>query len=106
MVAALRESFMTEDGQLDDLFTLDDATITGTSDLLSLTLDFYGVDPNDSIMDFNAALITARRKNTLDEEDIKGQFIRAMHSEYFYQPVVTRLLLLHDQRAAVDLLTV
>ncbi|KAK3268376.1 hypothetical protein CYMTET_23115 [Cymbomonas tetramitiformis] len=154
MVAALREAFVAEDVQLDDLFTLDDATIRvraegnqllfstlellvhpsspasdwlessaqafpadgkrvlleyarkllhadapfqGTSDLFSVTLD-CGVDPNDAIMDFNAALVPARRKNTLDEGDVK-----AMHSEH-YHPVVSRLLL-HDQRAAVDLLT-
>ncbi|KAK3258808.1 hypothetical protein CYMTET_32164 [Cymbomonas tetramitiformis] len=75
----------------------------GTSDLLSATLD-YGEDPNESIMSFNAALAAAKRKNTLDEDDVKGQFIhQAMDSDY-YQPVVSRLLL-HDQRAAESRLT-
>ncbi|KAK3266090.1 hypothetical protein CYMTET_25266 [Cymbomonas tetramitiformis] len=160
MVAALREAFVAEDEQLDDLFILDDANITvreesnqllfstlellvhpsspasdwlesfaqtfpadgkrvllefarkllhadapfqGTSDLLAVELG-YGMDPNDSIMDFNAALAAAKRKNTLDEDDVKGQFIQAMDADY-YRPVVSRLLL-HDQRAAASLLTI
>ncbi|KAK3282230.1 hypothetical protein CYMTET_10016 [Cymbomonas tetramitiformis] len=80
-----------------------DAPFQGTSDLLAVELG-YGMDPNDSIMDFNAALAAAKRKNTLDEDDVKGQFIQAMDADY-YRPVVSRLLL-HDQRAAVSLLTV
>ncbi|KAK3272851.1 hypothetical protein CYMTET_18883 [Cymbomonas tetramitiformis] len=64
----------------------------------------YGMDPNDSIMDFNAALAAAKRKNTLDEDDVKGQFIQAMDADY-YRHVVSRLLL-HDQWAAVSLLTI
>ncbi|KAK3245997.1 hypothetical protein CYMTET_44449 [Cymbomonas tetramitiformis] len=80
-----------------------DAPFQGTSDLLAVELS-YGMDPNDSIMDFNAALAAAKRKNTLDEDDVKGQFIQAMDADY-YKPVVSRLLL-HDQRAAVSLLTV
>ncbi|KAK3276166.1 hypothetical protein CYMTET_15739 [Cymbomonas tetramitiformis] len=48
-----------------------DAPFQGTPDLLSDTLD-YGVDPDESIMSFNAALAAARRKNTLDEDDVKG----------------------------------
>ncbi|KAK3261249.1 hypothetical protein CYMTET_29837 [Cymbomonas tetramitiformis] len=55
-------------------------------------------------MSFNAALAAARRKNTLDEDDVKGQFIQAMDSDY-YRSVVSRLLL-HDQRAAESLLTI
>ncbi|KAK3243346.1 hypothetical protein CYMTET_46993 [Cymbomonas tetramitiformis] len=51
----------------------------GATDLLSVTVDF-GVDPNSAIMDFNAALAAARRKNTLDEDDTKGQFIEALDS--------------------------
>ncbi|KAK3234016.1 hypothetical protein CYMTET_55716 [Cymbomonas tetramitiformis] len=50
---------MAEDERLGDLFVLDDASITGTSDLRSVTLD-YGVDPNESIMSFNAALAAAK----------------------------------------------
>ncbi|KAK3242711.1 hypothetical protein CYMTET_47615 [Cymbomonas tetramitiformis] len=80
-----------------------DAPFQGTSDLLAVELG-YGMDPDDSIMDFNAALAAAKRKNTLDEDDVKGQFIQAMDADY-YRPVVSRLLL-HDQRAAVSLLTV
>ncbi|KAK3275415.1 hypothetical protein CYMTET_16458 [Cymbomonas tetramitiformis] len=39
-------------------------------------------------MGFNAALAPAvRRKNTLDEGNVKGQFIQAMDSDY-YRPVV------------------
>ncbi|KAK3277732.1 hypothetical protein CYMTET_14277 [Cymbomonas tetramitiformis] len=41
-----------------------DASFQGTSDLLAVTLD-YGVDPNENIMSFNAALAAAKRKNIL-----------------------------------------
>ncbi|KAK3287407.1 hypothetical protein CYMTET_5081 [Cymbomonas tetramitiformis] len=62
------------------------------------------MDPNEAIMDFNAALAAAKRKNTLDEDDVKGQFIQAMDRDY-YSPVVSRLLL-HDQRVAETLLAI
>ncbi|KAK3238769.1 hypothetical protein CYMTET_51257 [Cymbomonas tetramitiformis] len=40
----------------------------------------------------NAALVAARRKNTLDNDDVKGLFIDALDRE-FYLPVTSRLLL-------------
>ncbi|KAK3263709.1 hypothetical protein CYMTET_27503, partial [Cymbomonas tetramitiformis] len=128
MVAALQESFEAEDTTFASLFSLDDATVTaysqdgkrvllefarkllesdtpfqGTAELLSIKFK-YGVDPNTAIMDYNAALVSARRKNTLDEDDVKGQFIDALDEDY-YRSVTSRLLL-HDQRAAVVLLTI
>ncbi|KAK3239539.1 hypothetical protein CYMTET_50543 [Cymbomonas tetramitiformis] len=63
-----------------------------------------GVDPHDKIGDFNAALKAARTRATLLDEDVKALFIKALDAA-FYQPVVSRLLL-HDQRAAHDLLTI
>ncbi|KAK3235992.1 hypothetical protein CYMTET_53841 [Cymbomonas tetramitiformis] len=48
-----------------------DAPFRGTADLLYVTLE-SGVDPGSKIMDFNAALVAARRKNTLDDDDVKG----------------------------------
>ena len=80
-----------------------DTPFQGTSELLSIKIG-HSVDPNTAIMDFNAALVSAKRKNTLDEDDVKAQFIDALDADY-YRPVTSRLLL-HDQRAAVDLLTV
>ncbi|KAK3274998.1 hypothetical protein CYMTET_16849 [Cymbomonas tetramitiformis] len=65
---------------------------------------FAGVDPHDAIGDFNAALKAARTRATLLDEDVKALFIKALET-VFYQPVVSRLLL-HDQRAAHDLLTI
>ncbi|KAK3263218.1 hypothetical protein CYMTET_27961 [Cymbomonas tetramitiformis] len=81
-----------------------DAPYQGTSDLLAVELGYGRMDPNEAIMDFNAALAAAKRKNTLDEDDVKGQFIQAMDADY-YRLVVSRLLL-HDQRAAESLLTI
>ncbi|KAK3239854.1 hypothetical protein CYMTET_50250 [Cymbomonas tetramitiformis] len=63
-----------------------------------------GVDPHGPIEDFNAALKAARTRSTLQDEDVKSLFIKALDAT-FYQPVVSRLLL-HDQRAAHDLLTI
>ncbi|KAK3272189.1 hypothetical protein CYMTET_19498 [Cymbomonas tetramitiformis] len=70
----------------------------GQADMLSIRIS-AGVDPHDKIGDFNAALKAARTRATLLDEDVKALFIT------FYQPVVSRLLL-HDQRAAHDLLTI
>lgn len=74
----------------------------GTADMLSVIVG-PSEDPQDSIADFNAALTAARLKNTLDDEEVKSLFIAALDVTY-YQAVLSRLLL-HDQRAAVDLLT-
>ncbi|KAK3275671.1 hypothetical protein CYMTET_16212 [Cymbomonas tetramitiformis] len=43
------------------------------------------------------------RKNTLDDDEVNEQFITALDS-VIYAPVVSRLFT-HQQRAAVDLLT-
>ncbi|KAK3263736.1 hypothetical protein CYMTET_27469 [Cymbomonas tetramitiformis] len=75
----------------------------GQADMLSIRIS-AGVDPHDKIGDFNAALKAARTRATLLDEDVKALFIKALDTA-FYQPVVSRLLL-HDQRAAHDLLTI
>ncbi|KAK3268649.1 hypothetical protein CYMTET_22857 [Cymbomonas tetramitiformis] len=75
----------------------------GQADMLSIRIS-AGVDPHDKIGDFNAALKAARTRATLHDEDVKALFIKSLDT-VFYQPVVSRLLL-HDQRAAHDLLTV
>ncbi|KAK3269728.1 hypothetical protein CYMTET_21837 [Cymbomonas tetramitiformis] len=75
----------------------------GQADMLGLRIS-AGVDPHDKIGDFNAALKAARTRATLLDEDVKALFIKALDTN-FYQPVVSRLLL-HDQRAAHDLLTI
>ncbi|KAK3235259.1 hypothetical protein CYMTET_54524 [Cymbomonas tetramitiformis] len=54
-------------------------------------------DPHANITNFNAALVLARRRNTLDVEEVKGFFIEALDKKY-YAPVVNRLML-HDQPA-------
>ncbi|KAK3262613.1 hypothetical protein CYMTET_28541 [Cymbomonas tetramitiformis] len=63
------------------------------------------VDPHASIINFNAALASAKRKYTLDTEEIKGIFIDAL-DKVFYAGVVVNRLTLTDQRAAVDLNTI
>ncbi|KAK3246753.1 hypothetical protein CYMTET_43723 [Cymbomonas tetramitiformis] len=73
-----------------------------TSDLLGVRFK-ANTDPSDSIADFDAALKSARRKNTLDDDELKEQFITALDPT-FYSPVVPRLFT-HQQRAAVDLLS-
>ncbi|KAK3242959.1 hypothetical protein CYMTET_47387 [Cymbomonas tetramitiformis] len=75
----------------------------GQADMLGIRIS-AGVDPHDKIGDFNAALKAARTRATLLDEDVKALFIKALDTA-FYQPVVSRLLL-HDQRAAHDLLTI
>ncbi|KAK3263441.1 hypothetical protein CYMTET_27751 [Cymbomonas tetramitiformis] len=75
----------------------------GQADMLSIRIS-AGVDPHDKIGDFNAALKAARTRATLHDEDVKALFIKSLDT-VFYQPVVSRLLL-HDQRAAHDLLTI
>ncbi|KAK3271205.1 hypothetical protein CYMTET_20433 [Cymbomonas tetramitiformis] len=75
----------------------------GQSDMLGVRIA-AGIDPHDAIGDFNAALKAARTRATLLDEDVKALFIKALDST-FYQPVVSRLLL-HDQRAAHDLLNI
>ncbi|KAK3280247.1 hypothetical protein CYMTET_11903 [Cymbomonas tetramitiformis] len=60
-------------------------------------------DPSDSIADFDAVLKSARRKNTLDDDEVNEQFSTALDPA-FYAPVVSRLFT-HQQRATVDLLT-
>ncbi|KAK3285122.1 hypothetical protein CYMTET_7255 [Cymbomonas tetramitiformis] len=80
-----------------------DAPFQGTAEMLAVRL-LKGVDPHDAIANFNAALAAARRRSTLDDEKVKSHFIRALDVEYYF-PVTSRLLL-HDQRAAVDLSTI
>ncbi|KAK3286878.1 hypothetical protein CYMTET_5594 [Cymbomonas tetramitiformis] len=75
----------------------------GQADMLGVRVS-AGVDPHGPIEDFNAALKAARTRATLLDEDVKSLFIKALDTT-FYQPVVPRLLL-HDQRAAHDLLTI
>ncbi|KAK3239573.1 hypothetical protein CYMTET_50510 [Cymbomonas tetramitiformis] len=75
----------------------------GQADMFAVRIA-AGVDPHGPIEDFNAALKAARTRSTLQDEDVKSLFIKALDAT-FYQPVVSRLLL-HDQRAAHDLLTI
>ncbi|KAK3264544.1 hypothetical protein CYMTET_26725 [Cymbomonas tetramitiformis] len=75
----------------------------GQADMFAVRIA-AGVDPHGPIEDFNAALKAARARSTLQDEDVKSLFIKALDAT-FYQPVVSRLLL-HDQRAAHDLLTI
>ncbi|KAK3281761.1 hypothetical protein CYMTET_10471 [Cymbomonas tetramitiformis] len=78
------------------------APFQGTSDLLGVRFKAYYTDPSDSVTDLNAALRSARRRNTLDDDEVKELFITALDPT-FYAPVVSRLFT-HQQRAAVDLL--
>ncbi|KAK3238879.1 hypothetical protein CYMTET_51148 [Cymbomonas tetramitiformis] len=75
----------------------------GQADMFAVRIP-AGMDPHGPIEDFNAALKAARSRATLMDEDVKSLFIKALDTT-FYQPVVSRLLL-HDQRAAHDLLTI
>ncbi|KAK3250441.1 hypothetical protein CYMTET_40171 [Cymbomonas tetramitiformis] len=75
----------------------------GQADMFAVRIP-AGMDPHGPIEDFNAALKAARSRATLMDEDVKSLFIKALDAT-FYQPVVSRLLL-HDQRAAHDLLTI
>ncbi|KAK3251597.1 hypothetical protein CYMTET_39064 [Cymbomonas tetramitiformis] len=79
------------------------APFQGTSDLLGVRLKAR-TDPSESITDFNAALRSAKRRNTLDDDEVKELFLAALDPG-FYAPVVSRLFT-HQQRAAVDLLTI
>ncbi|KAK3279421.1 hypothetical protein CYMTET_12698 [Cymbomonas tetramitiformis] len=69
-----------------------------TSELLGIRF-LANVNPHSDIINFNAALASAKRKNTLDTEEIKGLFIDAL-DKVFCATVVNRLTLT-DQRAAV-----
>ncbi|KAK3246665.1 hypothetical protein CYMTET_43803 [Cymbomonas tetramitiformis] len=81
-----------------------DAPFQGQSDMLGVRV-LAKVDPHDAISDFNAALKATRTRATLDDEDVRQSlFIRPLDKK-FYQPAVSRRLL-HDQRAAHDLLTI
>ncbi|KAK3277259.1 hypothetical protein CYMTET_14722 [Cymbomonas tetramitiformis] len=42
-------------------------------------------DPHADVADFNAALTAARRRSTLDDEDVKGLFIKALDPNYYTQ---------------------
>ncbi|KAK3250152.1 hypothetical protein CYMTET_40461 [Cymbomonas tetramitiformis] len=75
----------------------------GTQELLGVRIP-ANVDPGASISGFNYALSAARRKCTFDDEEVRGLFIKAL-DDTWYLPVKSRLLL-HDQRAAVDLATI
>ncbi|KAK3249000.1 hypothetical protein CYMTET_41559 [Cymbomonas tetramitiformis] len=80
----------------------------GTHELLRVRF-LANVDPHADIINFNAALASAssrkrKRKNTLDNEELKGLYIDAL-DKLFYAAVVNRLMLT-DQRAAVDLNTI
>ncbi|KAK3233859.1 hypothetical protein CYMTET_55876 [Cymbomonas tetramitiformis] len=79
------------------------APFQGTSDLLGVRFKAY-TDPSESITDFNAALRSAKRRNTLDDDEVKELFLAALDPG-FYAPVVSRLFT-HQQRAAVDLLAI
>ncbi|KAK3280958.1 hypothetical protein CYMTET_11226 [Cymbomonas tetramitiformis] len=85
------------------LFTLDDAAVTATSDLLGVRV-LPNKDPHGAIADFNDALTSARRRGAMDDEDATGLFRIDLVSVY-YQPVVSRLRL-HDQRLATDVLPI
>ncbi|KAK3280720.1 hypothetical protein CYMTET_11456 [Cymbomonas tetramitiformis] len=62
----------------------------GTADLLSIRLA-ANTDPCDAIAAFNAFLASARRrKSTLDNDEVKSLFIKALDME-FYAPVATSL---------------
>ncbi|KAK3272634.1 hypothetical protein CYMTET_19086, partial [Cymbomonas tetramitiformis] len=76
----------------------------GTSELLSLRFT-RDVDPHENTSLFNNALADVRRRSTVHDEEVKDQFIsRALDADY-YSAVISRLLL-QDQRAAHDLLTI
>ncbi|KAK3249460.1 hypothetical protein CYMTET_41117 [Cymbomonas tetramitiformis] len=75
----------------------------GQADMFAVRIP-AGMDPHGPIEDCNAALKAARSRATLMDEDVKSLFIKALDTT-FYQPVVSRLLL-HDQRAAHDLLAI
>ncbi|KAK3250132.1 hypothetical protein CYMTET_40476 [Cymbomonas tetramitiformis] len=79
------------------------APFQGTSDLLGVRFKAY-TDPSESITDFDAALRSAKRRNTLDDDEVKELFLAALDPG-FYAPVVSRFFT-HQQRAAVDLLTI
>ncbi|KAK3234910.1 hypothetical protein CYMTET_54863 [Cymbomonas tetramitiformis] len=78
------------------------ASFQGTSDLLGVRFKAH-TDASESVTDFNTALRSARRRNTLDDDEVKELFITAL-DPVFCAPVVSRLFT-HQQRAAVDLLT-
>ncbi|KAK3234732.1 hypothetical protein CYMTET_55021 [Cymbomonas tetramitiformis] len=63
----------------------------GTSELLRIRF-LANVDPHADIINFNAALASAKRKNTLDQEEVKVLFIDAL-DKVFYAVVVNRLTL-------------
>ncbi|KAK3276904.1 hypothetical protein CYMTET_15055 [Cymbomonas tetramitiformis] len=111
LVPALQEAFEAHDVLFAPLFDLEDSTLAVRSEanklehrtsLASASRPTY-TDPSESVTDFNAALRSARRRTTLDDDEVKEFFITAL-DPVFYAPVVSRLFT-HQQRAAVDLLT-
>ncbi|KAK3283251.1 hypothetical protein CYMTET_9041 [Cymbomonas tetramitiformis] len=76
LAPSLQEAFEAEDALFAPLFR------GPPSDLLGVRFPAY------TIADFNAALKSARRKNTLDDDEVKEQFITAQDS-VFYAPVAS-----------------
>ncbi|KAK3277098.1 hypothetical protein CYMTET_14880 [Cymbomonas tetramitiformis] len=74
-----------------------------TSDLLVIKI-VERTEPLATIAAFNSASRSARRKSTLNDEEVKSMFIKTL-DPVVYAPVVNRLLL-HDQRAAESLATI
>ncbi|KAK3278229.1 hypothetical protein CYMTET_13814 [Cymbomonas tetramitiformis] len=72
----------------------------GTHELLRIRF-LANADPHVDTINFNAALASAKRKNTLDNEEIKGLSIDTL-DKVFYAAVVNRRMLT-DHRAVVDL---
>ncbi|KAK3279639.1 hypothetical protein CYMTET_12501 [Cymbomonas tetramitiformis] len=118
LVPAIKEAFISEDLQFESLFDLSDATVTVRAEanrLLFSTMELIiyrtqtllsvrvkaNEDPQDTIAIFNSALASARRKNTLDDDEVKGLFINALDPAY-YAPVVNKTAFPAASASAVD----
>ncbi|KAK3242843.1 hypothetical protein CYMTET_47483 [Cymbomonas tetramitiformis] len=62
-----------------------------------------GIDPSENIAKFNYALRESSRRTTWDQEEVKDLFLAGLDRNY-YAPVLDEFIR-HDQREAVDLLT-
>ncbi|KAK3279204.1 hypothetical protein CYMTET_12902 [Cymbomonas tetramitiformis] len=69
-----------------------DTPFQGTAEMLAVRV-LKNVNPHDAISTFSNALAAARRRSTVDDEDVKALFIKALDVEYYIPVTSSRLLL-------------
>ncbi|KAK3285566.1 hypothetical protein CYMTET_6839 [Cymbomonas tetramitiformis] len=75
-----------------------------TGDWLEASATLHPLDGKRALLELARRLLDSAARNTLDDDEVKELFLAAL-DPVFYAPVVSRLFT-HQQRAAVDLLTI